>query len=101
MSIKKNLEKDCVKISFQWKHKSGAIKQWQQHNRSITENKLHKPEVNPEPEPPSSDSSETSSLDSRAKKNKNNKKKNSRKHQKDESSDPSLRDDSDSSDDSH
>ena len=29
---------------------------------------IHKPEVNPDPEPSSSDSSETSSLDSRAKK---------------------------------
>ena len=36
---------------------------------------MHEPEVNPDPEPSSSDSSDTSSLDSRAKKNKSTKKK--------------------------
>ena len=61
---------------------------------------MHEPEVNPDPEPPSSDSSEISSSDSRAKKNRSKKKKR-RKHRKDDSSDPSSSDDSDSSDDIH
>ena len=59
------------------------------------------PEVNPDPEPSSSDSSETSSLDSRSSKKKSTKKKKRRKHRKDDSSHPSSSDDSDSSDDSH
>ena len=59
----------------------------------------HEPEVNPDPEPSSSDpSSETSSLDLRAKKKKRKNKKKRRKHQKDDSSDPYLSEDSDSSD---
>ena len=61
----------------------------------------HKPEVNPDREPSSSDSIESSSLDSRAKKKKNTKKKKSRKHWKDDSSDPSSSDNSDSSYDSY
>ena len=61
----------------------------------------HKPEVNLDPEPSSSDSSETSSSDSRAKKKKSTKKKKRHKHQKHDSSDSSLSSDSDSSDDSH
>ena len=61
----------------------------------------YEPELNPDPEPSSSDPLETSSSDSRAKKKKSTKKKKRRKHQKDDSSDPSLRNDSDSSDDSH
>ena len=61
----------------------------------------YEPEVNPDPEPSSSDSLETSSLDSRAKKKKSTKKKKRRKHQKDDLSDPSLSDDSDFSDDNH
>ena len=59
---------------------------------------MHEPEVNPDPEPTSSDTPETSSSDSRGKKNKIKKKKR-RKHRKDDSSDPSSSDDSDSSDD--
>ena len=62
---------------------------------------MHKPYVNPDPEPSSSDLSETSSLDSQAKKKKITKKKNRRKHRKDDSSDPSSSDDSDSPNDSH
>ena len=62
---------------------------------------MYELEVNPDPEPSSSDSSETSSLDSRAKKKKITKEKKRRKHQKYDSSDPSLGDDSDSSDESH
>ena len=61
----------------------------------------HKPEVNPDPEPSSSDLSETSPLDSRANKKKRKKKKKCRKHRKDDSSDPSSSDNSDSSDASH
>ena len=61
---------------------------------------MHEPEVNPDPEPSSSDFSETSSSDSRAKKKKIKKKKNRRKHQKYDSSDPSPSDNSDSSDES-
>ena len=61
----------------------------------------YEPEVNPDPEPSSSDSSETSSLYSRAKKKKITKKKKRRKHRKDDSSDPSSSDDSDSSNCSH
>ena len=60
--------------------------------------KVHEPEVNPDPESSSSDSSEISSLDSRAKKKKIRKKKR-RKHRKDESLDPYLSGDYDSSDD--
>ena len=59
------------------------------------------PEVNPYPEPSSSDSSESSSLDSRAREKKRTKKKKRRKHRKDDLSDPSLSDDYDSSNDSH
>ena len=44
----------------------------------------HKPEVNPDREPSSSDLSETSSSDSRAKKHKIKKKKKRRKHRKDD-----------------
>ena len=62
---------------------------------------MHKHEVNPDPEPSSSDLAETSSLESRAKKNKSTKKKKRRKHRKYDSSDPSSSDDSDSSHDSH
>ena len=61
----------------------------------------HKPEVNPDPEPSSSNSLDSLSLDLRARKKKRTKKKKRRKHRKDDSSDPSLSDDSDSSDDSH
>ena len=61
----------------------------------------HEPEVNPDPEPSSSDLSETSSSDSIVKKNKSTKKKKRRKHHKDDSSDPSLSDNSDSYDDTH
>ena len=57
----------------------------------------YKPEVNPEPEPSSSDLSEKLSSDSRAKEKKSTKNKKRHKHQKDESSDPSSIDDSDSS----
>ena len=63
--------------------------------------KNNEPEVNPYPEPSSSDLSESSSSDSRARKKKRTKKKNCRKHRKYESSDPSSSDDSDSSNDSH
>ena len=63
--------------------------------------KTHEPEVNPDPEPSSSDLLESLSLDSRARKNKRTKKKTRRNHQKDELSDPSSIDDSDSSNDSH
>ena len=63
---------------------------------------IHKPEVNPDPEPSLSDSSsETYSSDSRVKKKKRKKKKKRRKHQKADSSYPSSSDDSDSSHDSH
>ena len=62
---------------------------------------MYEPEVNPDPEPSSSDSLDTSLLGSRAKKNKSTKNKKRPKHRKDDSSDPSSRDDSDSSDDSH
>ena len=61
----------------------------------------HEPEVNPDPEPSSSDSSETLSSESRAKKKKITKKKMHCKHWKDDSPDPYLSDDSDSSDGSH
>ena len=61
----------------------------------------HEPEVNLDPEPPSSDSSESLSSDSRASKKKCKKKKNCRKHRKDDSSNPSSSDDSDSSNDSN
>ena len=57
----------------------------------------HKPEVNLDPQPSSSDSSsDTYSSDSRAKKKKRKKKKKRRKHQKDDSSYPSSSDDSES-----
>ena len=59
---------------------------------------MHELEVNPDPEPSSSDSSEIFSSDSRAKKKKSKKKK-CQKHQKYDLSDPSSSDDSDSSDD--
>ena len=75
-----------------------------QMNRSVDSSKRskkHEPEVNPEPEPLSSDSSESSSSDSRARKKTRTKKKKRRKHRKDDSSDPSSSNDSDSSDDSH
>ena len=62
---------------------------------------MHEPEVNPDPEPSSSDSSETSLLDSRAKKKKSKKKKKRCKHRKDDSSDLSSSNDSDSSKDNH
>ena len=62
---------------------------------------MHKPEVNPDPEPSFSDSSDKSSSDLRANKKKITKKKKSRKHRKDDSSDPSSSDDSGSSDYSH
>ena len=68
---------------------------------SSKHSKTHEPEVNPDPEPLSSDSSELSSSDSRASKKKRTNKKKRRKYWKDDSSDPSLSDDSDSSDDSH
>ena len=68
---------------------------------SSKRSKKHEPEVNPDPEPSSSDFSESSSSDSRAKKKKRTKKKKRRKHRKDDSSDPSLSDDYDFSDDSH
>ena len=42
----------------------------------------HKPEVNPDPEPLSSDSSESSSSDSRVRRKKRTKKKKRRKHRK-------------------
>ena len=61
----------------------------------------HELEVNPDPEPSSSDLSELLSSDSRERQKKPTKKKKRRKHQKDDSSDPSLSDDSDSFDDSH
>ena len=61
----------------------------------------HEPEVNPDPEPSSSDLSESSSSELIAMKKKCTKKKKRRKHRKDDSSDPSSSDDSDSSDDSH
>ena len=61
----------------------------------------HKPEVNPDQEPSSSDLLETLSSDSRAKKKKITKKKKRCKHRKDESSDPYSSNDSDSSDDIH
>ena len=61
----------------------------------------HKLEVNPDPEPLSSDLSESSSSDSRARKKKRTNKKKRRKHRKDDSSDPSSGGDYDSSDDSH
>ena len=48
-----------------------------------------------------SDSSKSSSLDSRARENKHPKNKKRRKHRKDDLPDPSLRNDYDSSDDSH
>ena len=61
----------------------------------------YKPEVNPYPEPSSSDSLETLSSDSRAKKNKSTRKEKRCKHRKDGSSYPSSSNDSDYSDDSH
>ena len=63
--------------------------------------KNHEQEVNPDPEPSSSDSSESSLSDSIAKKKKITNKKKRCKHQKDDSSDPSSSNDSNSFDDSH
>ena len=77
------------------------VNQLTQSTDSSKHDETHKPEVNLDPEPSSSDSSETSSLDSRAKKKKRKKNKKRRKHRKDDSSDPSLSDASDSSDDSN
>ena len=71
--------------------------------RSVDSSKLskkHKPGVNLDPEPSSSDSSESSSSDSSARKKKRTKKRKRCKHQKDDSSDLSSSDDSGSSDDS-
>ena len=62
---------------------------------------IHKLELNPDPEPSSSDSSETSPLDSRAKSNKSTKMKKRCMHRKDDSSDPSSINEYDSSGDSH
>ena len=72
-----------------------------QSTDSSKHEETYEPEVNPDPEPSSSNSLETLSSDSRAKKKKITKKKKRCKHQKDYSSDPSLSDDYDSSDDSH
>ena len=68
---------------------------------SLKLSKKHEPEVNPDPEPLSSDSLGSLSSDSRSRKKKRMKKKKRRKHRKDDSSDPSSSDDSDSSGDSH
>ena len=82
------------------------IKTWidnNQRTRSTDNSKYeetYKPEVNPDPEPSSSDLLETSSLDPRAKERKITKNKKRRKHWKGDSSDPSSSDDSDSSNDS-
>ena len=73
-------------------------------NRSVDSSERsekHKPEVNLDPDPSSSDYLESSSSDSRARKKKRTKKKKRRKHRKDESSNPSSSDDSGSSNDSH
>ena len=63
--------------------------------------KKHEPDVNPDPEPLSSDSSESSSSDSRESKKKRTKKKKRCQHQKDDSSNLPSSNDSDSSNDSH
>ena len=68
---------------------------------SSKRSKKHKPEVNLDPDPSSSDSLDSLSSDSAPKKKKSKKKKKRRKHRKDDSSEPSLSDDSDSFDDSH
>ena len=61
--------------------------------------KKHRPKVNSEPDPSSSDSSDSSSSSDLApKRKKSKKKKKRRKHRKIDSSDPSSSDDSDSSD---
>ena len=73
-------------------------------NRSTDSSKheeTYEPELNPDPEPSSSDFSETSSSYSRAKKKKTTKKKKRRKHRKYESSEPSSIDNFDSSYESH
>ena len=72
-----------------------------QSTDSLKHEETHKPEVNRDPEPSSSDSSETLSLDSRAKKKKITKKKKCRKYQKYDSSDLSSSNDYNSSNDSH
>ena len=65
-------------------------------NGKLKNEERNKTEVNPDPEPSSSDlSSETSSSDSRANKKKLNKKKKCCKNQKDDLSDPSSSDDYD------
>ena len=61
----------------------------------------HKWEVNPNPEPSSSDTLEKSSSESKAKKKKSTKKKKRRKHRKYDSSDPYSSNKSDYFDDSH
>ena len=72
-----------------------------QLENSATRSENHKPKVNLDPDPQSSDSSDSSSSDSARKRKKSKKKKKQCKHRKDDSSDPSSSDDSDSSEDSH
>ena len=66
-----------------------------------TRSKNHRPKVNLDPDPSSSDSTDSSSSDSAPKRKKSKKKKNRRKHRKDDSSYLSSSDDYDSSKDSH
>ena len=92
-----NIENIGTRLDKTWLEKNQMTRSVDSSKRS----KKHEPEVNPDPEPLSSDLLESSSSYSRARKNKRTKKKRCRKHRKDDSSDPSSRDDSDSSDDSH
>ena len=68
---------------------------------SSTRSEKHKPKVNLDPDPSSSDSLDSLSSYSAPKRKKSKKKKKWRKHRKDDSSDPSSSDDSDSSKDIH